>query len=89
VEFTATRSPSLVPVWDELNEEGLAGMTMFGRHLLDTGQLRAGIELDEVRDVLWNYLAIDQYERLVMLRGWSAARYGEWLTRAIIDGLSA
>jgi hypothetical protein len=42
---------------------------MLGRHLLDTGQLRDGIELHEVRDVLWNYLAIDHYERLVLTGG--------------------
>src|SRR5579859_1095843 len=57
---------SLAPVWAKLNEEGLAGMTMLGRHLLATSQLRDGIGLGEVRDMLWNYLAIDHYERLVL-----------------------
>ena len=45
-------------------------MTTLGRHLLRTGQFRDGIGLDEVRDVLWNYLAIDNYERLVLSQGW-------------------
>ena len=45
---------SLAPVWAKLSEEGLAGMTMLGRHLLETAQLRDGIDLGEVRDVLWN-----------------------------------
>src|SRR4051795_235689 len=36
---------SLAPVWAKLNDEGLVGMTMLGRHLLDTGQLRDGIDL--------------------------------------------
>src|SRR5512146_304142 len=61
---------SLTPVWDKMTGEGLAGMTALGRHLLETGQLRDGISLDEVRDVLWNYLAIDAYERLVLTQGW-------------------
>jgi AcrR family transcriptional regulator len=78
---------SLQPVWDQLVEEGLTGMRMLGRRLLDTGQLRAGLDLDEVTDLLWNYLAIDHYERLVLTRGWSTARYGEWLTRAITTAL--
>ena len=78
---------SLEPVWAKLTEEGLTGMTMLGRHLLGTGRLRAGIDLDEVRDVLWNYLAIDHYERLVLSRGWSLERYARWLTRAITDAL--
>src|ERR671921_1760063 len=37
---------SLDPIWAKLNEEGLVGMTMLGRHLLDSGQLRPGIALD-------------------------------------------
>jgi AcrR family transcriptional regulator len=80
---------ALGPVWSALEEEGLAGMTALGRHLLDTGQLREGIDLDEVRDVLWNYLAIDTYERLVRRRGWSLERYAGWLTRAVTSALCA
>lgn len=78
---------SLAPVWAKLNDEGLAGMTMLGRHLLRTGQLRAGIGLGEVRAVLWNYLAIDHYERLVLTQGWPLERYSRWLTRAITSAI--
>jgi AcrR family transcriptional regulator len=78
---------SLAPVWDKLNDEGLTGMTLLGRHLLETGQLRDGIDLDEVRDVLWNYLAIDHYERLVLSQGWSLERYSRWLANAITSAL--
>ena len=78
---------SLVPVWAKLNEEGLRGMTMLGRHLLDTGHLRRGISLDEVRDVLWNYLAIDTYERLVLTQGWPVQRYSRWLAHTITSAI--
>jgi AcrR family transcriptional regulator len=78
---------SLGPIWAKLNGEGLAGMTMLGRHLLETGQLRDGIGLDEVRDVLWNYLAIDSYERLVLTQGWPLERYSRWLASAIIGAI--
>ena len=78
---------SLAPVWAKLHDEGLTGMTTLGRHLLETGQLRDGIGLDEVRDVLWNYLAIDHYERLVLSRGWSLERYSRWLADAITSAL--
>ena len=78
---------SLAPIWAKLTGEGLAGMTMLGRHLLDTGQLRDRIELDEVRDVLWNYLAIDTYERLVLTRGWPLERYSRWLAHAITSAI--
>ena len=62
-------------------------MTALGSQLLDTGQLRDGIGLDEVRDVLWNYLAVDHYARLVLAQGWSLDRYARWLTRAIVSAL--
>lgn len=78
---------SLEPIWAALNEEGHQGMTMLAHHLLETGQLRDGLDLDEVRDVLWNYLAIDTYERLVLTRGWSLERYARWLTRTITSAI--
>ena len=74
---------ALTPVWVKLNDEGLAGMTMLGRHLLESGQLSEGITLEEVRDVLWNYLAVDNYERLVLSQGWPVDRYSRWLAEAI------
>src|ERR1700745_4166903 len=78
---------SLAPVWDKLRDEGLDGMTMLGRHLHQTGQLRDGITLDEVRDVLWNYLAIDHYERLGLFPGRAHERYARWLAGAITSAL--
>jgi AcrR family transcriptional regulator len=78
---------SLAPVWAKLTDEGLAGMTMLGRHLLETGQFRDRISFEEVRNVLWNYLAIDTYERLVLIQGWPLERYSQWLARAITSAL--
>jgi AcrR family transcriptional regulator len=78
---------SLEPVWAALTEEGLVGMERFGRLLLDTGQLRDDLALDEVRDLLWNYLAIDHYERLVLQRGWTRPRFEAWLAGAVTSAL--
>jgi AcrR family transcriptional regulator len=78
---------SLEPIWATLDDEALTGMTALGQHLIQTGHLRPGIELDEVRDLLWNYLAIDHYERLVLRRGWTLDRYTRWLTQAITSAL--
>lgn len=78
---------SLAPIWAKLNDEGMVGMTTLGRHLLASGQLRDGIDSDEVRDVLWNYLAIDTYERLVLSQGWPLERYSYWLARAITSAI--
>ena len=78
---------SLTPVWAALQREGLTGMTALGRHLLDTGQLREGLTIEQVRDILWNYLAIDAYERLVLIQGWSQQRYSNWLAHTMVNAL--
>lgn len=80
---------SLVPIWQAVSDEGLRGMTILANHLLETGQLRDDVDLGEVRDVLWNYLAIDAFERLVLIRGWTHERYTRWLTRAVINAICA
>jgi AcrR family transcriptional regulator len=79
---------SLEPVWAKLNEEGLAGMAALAGQLVATGQLRPDLDVDEVRDVLWNYLAIDHYERLVLQLGWTLPRYTRWLTAAITAAIT-
>lgn len=50
---------------------------------------RLGVSATAARDVLWTYHAPELYELLVLERGWSAARYGEFLARALADALLA
>ena len=73
--------------WQTLLDERLTGMTLFGRHLLETGDLRPGITLEEVADVLWTYISVELYELLVLLRGWSLERYAEHVTAAITTAI--
>jgi AcrR family transcriptional regulator len=79
--------PTLAALWRELLAERLTGMTMLGGHLIESGQLREGIELDEVRDVLWTYTAVELYELLVVERGWPLDRYADWIGQAITAAL--
>lgn len=74
-------------VWQRLLTERLTGMTMLGQHLLDTGGLRTGIDVEEVRDVLWTYNSVELYELLVLERGWALDRYAEWISAAIAAAL--
>ncbi|TDW18386.1 TetR/AcrR family transcriptional regulator [Kribbella kalugense] len=78
---------TLRETWQTLLDERLAGMTMFGRHLLETGELRPGITLEEVADVLWTYISVELYELLVLLRDWSPERYGEHVATVITTAI--
>jgi AcrR family transcriptional regulator len=78
---------TLAALWRQLLAERLTGMTMLGRHLIESGQLREGIELDEVRDVLWTCTAVELYELLVVERAWPLDRYADWIGQAITAAL--
>jgi AcrR family transcriptional regulator len=78
---------TLRETWQTLLDERLTGMTMFGRHLLETGDLRPGITLEEVADVLWTYISVEVYELLVLLRGWTPERYAELVVDTITTAI--
>jgi hypothetical protein len=78
---------TLEDIWQKLLDERLTGMTMLGRHLHESGQLRDGVDVDEVRDVLWTCTAVELYELLVLGRGWSLDRYAAWTARAITSAI--
>jgi AcrR family transcriptional regulator len=78
---------ALAGIWRQLLDERLIGMTMLGRHLHETGQLRPGITVDETADLLWTYIAVEQYELLVLNREWPLDRYTTWLTDALVAAL--
>jgi AcrR family transcriptional regulator len=83
----AASSPDAATVWKQIRQETLTAMKMFAADLAETGQLRVSATL--ARDVLWTYHAPELYELLVLERGWSAARYGKFITRALTDALLA
>jgi AcrR family transcriptional regulator len=83
----AATDPSAGRVWKKLQDERLAGMTAFARHLHEAGCLRQGISLGEARDVLWTYISPDVFDLLVRQRGWSHRRYGRWVAEAVASAL--
>ncbi len=78
---------TLRETWQTLLDERLTGMTMFARHLVGTGDLRPGLEVEEVADILWTYIAVELYELLVVIRGWSPQQYGEFVTAGLVGSL--
>ena len=84
----AAFDPTIDALWRSLQSERRAGMTMLARHLVDTGQLRAGTSIDEVRDVLWTCISVEVYDLLVLQRGWTRTRYAAWLTQTLLASLT-
>jgi AcrR family transcriptional regulator len=74
-------------VWDQMTSGRLAGMRILAANLSEGGHLRADVSLDEAQDVLWAYTSPELYQLIVLIRGWSAARYRDWIARSLRDAL--
>lgn len=87
VRAAAEHDAELAQVWDRMNAERLARMSGHARRLAADGQLRAGVGVEEARDVLWAYSSADLYDVLVRRRGWDPQRYGRWVGDAFVAAL--
>ena len=83
----AATDPGAAGVWEQLQHERLTGMTAFATHLHEGGHLRPDVSLEEARDVLWAHNAVELWELLVRLRGWSDERFGRWVGRQLVAAL--
>ena len=79
----ALADPEAAALYDELERDHLDRMADNARFLQRAGFLRDGVRLREARDVLWFTSAPEVYELLVVRRGWTRARYGQFVTDTI------
>jgi AcrR family transcriptional regulator len=81
--------PGLLARYREREEQRLQGMIEYSvpAQLQRSGRLRAGISPSEAVAVIWALSGPDQYTQLVFERGWTPARYEEWLGDSLISSL--
>ena len=58
-------------------------MTAFATHLHEGDHLRPGLTVDEALDLLWTISSPEQYELLVLERGWTLTQYRDFLAGAL------
>jgi len=87
VRQAAASDPELARLQQEMDAARLTRMTHNAQTLLKGGHLRPGMTLDAATDVLWTYSSPELYELLVLRRGWSVQRYGEFIADAMIAAL--
>jgi AcrR family transcriptional regulator len=80
----APAHPELAALANEIAKRRLHNMRILARELLDTGELRRGLTVERVADVLWATNSSELYWLLVDERGWSGAELGEWLAESWI-----
>ena len=70
-------------LWDEVEAGRLNGQGRLAGMLGERGALRAGMGVEEARDVIWTLCSLAVRDLLVEERGWSEERYLAWLTEAL------
>ena len=75
----APHAPELAELRDEIGRRRARNMRLFAEDLLATGDLRPGLELQEVADVIWSTSSAEFFSLLVNERGWSSAKFENWL----------
>jgi AcrR family transcriptional regulator len=74
-------------LWEWRMGSRLAGMREVMARLADEGRLAPGVSVDEAADVAWSLTSPQQFEFLVVTRGWDVPRYRAHLERTITSRL--
>lgn len=88
IRDAAATDRAAAAVRDQFRDELLAGMRMFATNLLDGGGVRAGLNVEDVADILFAYISVELYEVLVLMRGWTLDHYTHFITDALITALT-
>ena len=87
VRTAAATDPEMRDLAKTISEERLRRMTHNARTLVDGGHARKGITLEHAAELLWTYTAPELYELLVLDRGWTVARYAQFVVDALIAAI--
>lgn len=75
----AGQSPDLALIRDSIASRRAHNMRMFAQELLDTGDVRPDLDIDEIADVVWSMNSAEFHDLLIHQRGWSPAAFENWL----------
>ena len=89
VRASAAADPQMRDLWDRMARQRLDRMAHNAGRLLATGQVRAGLSLDGVRDVLYADTSPELYESSCSNAAWSLEAYGEFVHRGLRGQLLA
>jgi AcrR family transcriptional regulator len=68
---------------EQIEQERLAGATMFVQWLRSAGGLRRGLRVQRAAETCWVIMDPGIYGRLVLERGWSEKEYERWVAETV------
>jgi len=81
--------PEAANLLAQLGEQRRQGQRRIARTLARRGALRAGLRAREAEDVVHALMSPEVYRLLVVDRGWTPARYADWLRATLVEQLLA
>jgi AcrR family transcriptional regulator len=87
VRTAAGLDAEMATLLEDLDRARLDRMEHNARALLERGDLRDGVTLENARDVLWTYSSPELYELLVLRRRWPLDDYGRFVADGMIAAL--
>ncbi len=80
IRSAAETDPEAAALWQHINDERLIGMTSDAQQLADEGHLRNDVTTQQAGDIFWACTSPELFQLLVLKRGWTPQRYGQWVT---------
>jgi AcrR family transcriptional regulator len=88
IMVTAARTePEISRVLQVLNAARLRHTTLFVEQLRGNGPLRAGLDAEMARDIVWTLTSPEVFLLMTRERGWSKKQYAGWLGGTLIYAL--
>ncbi len=87
VTSAAANDPALTDLHAQLEQARLTRMTQVAQTLANKTPLRTGRTVAETADIMWTYSSPELYRLLVLTRGWTPDRYGEFVGESLVDAL--
>ena len=79
----AGADPEARALWQKVRDDRHMGARHLVAALQEKGPLIDGLEAGTAADILWVHSDPGMYHQLVVQRGWSPARYRDWLARSM------
>ena len=83
LQSAGSADDDLSAIWREGEARRLAGQASLVRAWARASVLQTGLSKQMAADILWSFTGPDTYRLLVTERGWSIARYADWLWSAL------
>ncbi len=75
----AAQAPELARIRDDIAARRAQNMRLFAKDLIDSGDVRPDVDIEEMADVVWSMNSAEFYHLLVNERGWSPDKFQQWL----------